>query len=75
MFAFIKNLFFPQKSSFAIDEVDHDRRIVILEDKAFGLKIEIPVGNKELKGAKIVGPYDLLLTFKDGTATKEKVLR
>ncbi len=49
MFSFLRNLFLPIHSSFAVNEVDHLRKVVVVEDKQLGLKVEIPFGDKALK--------------------------
>ncbi len=74
MFEFLKNLFSPVKSDFVLDQINHLRRIVIVEDKELSLRIEIPFADKPLKQATIVGPYDILLTYKDGSQQKKKIL-
>ena len=74
MITFLKNLFFPKTSSFVVEELDHLRNVVVVEDKHLGLRIEIPSGNKPLKKAEIVGPYHLLLTYHDGSFIKKRIL-
>ena len=74
MHGFLKNLFSPVKSDFVLDEIDHLRKVVVVEDKELSLRIEIPIGDKPLKQATIVGPYDILLTYKDGSQQKKKIL-
>ena len=74
MFTFLKNLFFPKTSSFVVEELDHLRNVVVVEDKQLGLRVEIPSGNKPLKKAEIVGPYHLLLTYHDGSSIKKRIL-
>ena len=74
MHGFLKNLFSPGKSDFVLDEIDHLRKVVVVEDKELSLRIEIPIGSKPLKQATIVGPYDILLIYKDGSQQKKKIL-
>lgn len=74
MYKFLRNLFFPIQSSFVVDEVDHLRNVVILEDKQLSLRVEIPIGNKPLKEVKIIGPYSVLLTYEDGSKQKKRIL-
>jgi hypothetical protein len=75
MLSFLKNIFFPVRSSFVVEEVDHLRNVVVLEDKQFGLRVEIPIGDKPLKEVKIVAPYVLLLKYEDGSEQKKRILR
>ena len=75
MLTYIRNLFFPEKSSFVIDEVDFLRNVVVLEDKQFHLRVEVPIGDKPLKSVNIVGPYAVLLTYEDGTTKKKRILK
>jgi hypothetical protein len=49
MLNFLKNLIFPPKSSFVLEEIDHLRKVVVMEDKQFSLRVEIPIGDKPLK--------------------------
>lgn len=45
----------PIRSSFVVEEIDLLRNIVVLEDKAFGIRCEVNIGNKELKRGKNSG--------------------
>jgi len=74
MLSFLKNVFFPRRSSFVVEEVDQFRSVVVLEDKELSLRVEIPIGDKPLKEAKIVAPYVLLLKYEDGSQVKKKIL-
>jgi len=74
MFSFIRKFLPLSVSSFVIEEVDHLRRVVVLEDKQLSLRIEIPIGENPLKTAEIVEPYTILLTFEDGSKTKKRIL-
>ena len=71
----MKNLFFPIRSSFVVEEVDYLRNVVVLEDKQFSLRVEIPIGDKPLKEVKIVAPYVLLLKYEDGSEQKKQILK
>jgi hypothetical protein len=75
MFSFLRNLLNPTLSSFVINEVDHVRNVVILEDMQLSLRVEIPIGEKTLKEAKIIEPYAILLTYEDGSQQKKKILK
>ena len=71
----LKNLFNPSKSGFVLEEVDHFRKVVIVQDAQFGLSIEIPVSDKPLKSAKIIAPYTIILVYEDGTQEEKRILR
>ena len=75
MLSFLKNIFFPERSSFVVEEVDHLRNVIVLEDKQLSLRVEIPIGDKPLKEVKIVAPYVLLLKYEDGSEQKKRILR
>ena len=75
MFNFFKNLILPSRSSFILEEVDRLRKVVVMEDKQFSLRVEIPIGDKPLKNASIICPYAVLLTYEDGTQVKKKILK
>jgi hypothetical protein len=75
MLSFLKNFFFPVRSSFVVEEVDHLRNVVVLEDKQLSLRVEIPIGDKPLKEVKIVEPYVLLLRYEDGSEQKKRILK
>lgn len=75
MLSFIRKLLTPSLSSFVIEEVDHLRGVVILEDKQLSFRVEIPIGEKTLKTAKIIEPYAVLLTYEDGSETKKRILK
>ena len=75
MLSFLKNFFFPVRSSFVIEEVDHLRNVVVLEDKQLSLRVEIPIGDKPLKEVKIVEPYVLVLRYEDGSEQKKRILK
>jgi hypothetical protein len=74
MFQTLKKWLFPSISSFVIEEIDHIRNIVVCEDKRLGLRVEVLTANKPVKEARIVGPYEILLTYQDGTTQIKKIL-
>jgi|UniRef100_UPI004048B277 hypothetical protein len=71
----ILNFLTPNQSSFVVDEIDYIRNVVVLEDKHFGIRAEVNIGNKELKEAKIAGPYCVVLHYKDGTTKKSRFMK
>lgn len=75
MFTFLRNLLTPPQSSFVIDELDHLRNVVVLEDRHFSIRVEIPIGDKSLKEAKVIAPYIVLLTYQDGSTEKKRILK
>lgn len=75
MFSFFRNLLIPAYSSFVIEDIDHIRNVVVLEDKQLSLRVEIPIGEKPLKEVKIIEPYAILLTYEDGSKQKKKILK
>jgi hypothetical protein len=74
MFNFLKSLLFPLKSDFIVEGLDHERKVAILTDKQFGLRVEIPLGEKPIKEVCIVEPYAVRLIYKDGTSEKKSIL-
>ena len=75
MLSFLKNVFSPVRSSFVVEEVDHLRNVIVLEDKQLSLRVEIPIGDKPLKEVKIIEPYVLLLRYQDGSEQKKRILK
>ena len=75
MFKKLLDFFLPSHSSFVIEEIDPIRNVVILEDKQFGIRAEVNIGPKELRDAKIAGPYCVVLNYKDGTTRKTKFMK
>lgn len=71
----ILEFFLPPRSSFVIEEIDPIRNVVVLEDKQFGICTEVNIGPKELKEAKIAGPYCVALYYKDGTNRKARFMK
>ncbi|WP_114654170.1 hypothetical protein [Polynucleobacter necessarius] len=65
----------PARSSFVIEEIDPIRNVVVLEDKQFGIRAEVNIGPKELREAKIAGPYCVALHYKDGTSKKTRFMK
>ncbi len=74
MIEFIKSLF-TLKSDFVIEELDHVRKVAILTDTEFGLRVEIPLGEKPIKEVLIVEPYAVRLIYTDGTSAKKLILK
>lgn len=68
-------LLFPPRSSFVVEEVDPIRNVLVLEDKQFGIRAEVNIGPKELKSARIAGPYCVVLHYKDGTSKKTRFMK
>ena len=68
-------LLHPIRSSFVVEEIDLIRNVVVVEDKGFGIRCEVHIGNKELIGAKIAGPYCVALHYKDGSIKRSRFLR
>lgn len=75
MFKKLLEFILPARSSFVIEEIDPIRNVVVLEDKQFGIRTEVNIGNKELKTAKIAGPYCVVLHYKDGTSKKARFMK
>ena len=65
----------PHVSFFIVDKIDLSRNVVVLDDEDFGLQIEVNIGNKELKEAKIIGEYRIALHYKDGTTVRKQFLK
>lgn len=72
---FFKRLFFPLESDFIIEKLDYVRKVAVLTDKEFGLRIEIPLGEKPIKEVLIVEPYAVRLIYTDGTSVKKSILK
>lgn len=53
-------------SDFKIIEVNRSTGSLVVEDEDFGLQIAIPIDGNNLAFARIVGPYEIELLFKDG---------
>ncbi len=64
----------PRSNHFSIKHIDHDNQYVLVEDKELGLEIKLSWGQKELKEAKIVGPYEIQFTYKDGSSRTIPIL-
>lgn len=58
----------PQSNHFSIKHIDRGNNHVLVEDKELGLEIKLPWGQKDLKEAKIVGPYEIQFIYTDGTS-------
>jgi hypothetical protein len=74
MLNLIKNFLFPNQSSFVVEEVDHTNRVAILTDHEFSLRIKIPFGEKTVKDVRIIEPYAVRFTYKDGTSEVKRIL-
>ena len=55
-------------SDFEIIEINHDSRVLLLEDPNMGLQVEIPLKQSKLLSAKLIGPYELEVRYEDGSA-------
>jgi len=75
MLSLFRKLLSSGLSPFVIEEVDHLRGVVVLEDKQLSLRVEIPIGEKPLKTAEIIEPYAVLLTYEDGSEAKKRILK
>ena len=62
-------------SDFEIIEIDKDKALVVLEDKELGLQVRVPLGEKKLSEAKVVGPYEIKLIYADGSTELRKILK
>lgn len=75
MFKKILDFLTPTRSSFVVEEVDPIRNVVVVEDKHFDIRAEVNIGNKELKEAKISGPYCITLHYTDGSTKKTRFMK
>lgn len=66
--------FFKKVSSFKIQSIDPNQKVVIVEDKDLGLVVEVSYGPKMLKKAKIVSQYEIQFFYDDGTSRISKIL-
>lgn len=64
----------PKSNHFSIKQIDHDNQYVLVEDKKLGLEIKLSWGQKELKEAKIVGPYEIQFIYEDGSTLTIPIL-
>lgn len=64
----------PGSNYFSIKRIDHANKYVVVEDKELGLEIKLLWGQKELKEAKIVGPYEIQFTYADGSSRTIPIL-
>ena len=62
-------------SDFEIIKIDKDNALIVVEDKELGLQVRVPLGEKELSEAKVVGPYEIKLIYKDGSSQLKKILK
>lgn len=75
MLNFLRRLLFPVESNFIIEELNYERKVAILTDKEFGLRIEIPLGEKPIKEVLIVEPYAVRIIYTDETSVKKSILK
>lgn len=47
------------QSDFVVKDIDRNRRVVVVEDPALGLKCEVPFGADDLLMAEICGAYTI----------------
>lgn len=67
--------FFSPISAFVVDEVDHVRSVIVVADKSMGFNVEVKVGEgQKIKSAKIIAPYDMMVSYEDGTSQKVRFL-
>ena len=64
----------PRSNHFSIKHIDHDNQYVLVEDKELGLEIRLFWGQKELKEAIIVGPYEIQFIYEDGSTRTIPIL-
>ena len=74
MLSLLKLLWSPNQSSFVVEEVDHTNRVAILTDHELDLQIKIPFGEKTLQDVRIIEPYAVRFTYKDGTSEVKRIL-
>lgn len=65
---------FQKISDFEIIEIDKDKAVVLLEDREIGLQTSVPIGDKKLINAEVVGPYELKLSYEDGSTQFKRIL-
>ncbi|CAM3830622.1 hypothetical protein POAR111328_10015 [Polynucleobacter arcticus] len=59
---------------FDLIETDFDNNFVTVEDKELGIQREIKWGDKKLKKSKIIGEYEILFIYEDGSEKVERIL-
>lgn len=64
----------PRSNHFSIKHLDYANKYVLVEDKELGLEIKLFWGQKELKEAKIVGPYEIQFNYEDGSSRTIPIL-
>ena len=62
-------------SDFEIIEIDKDNALIVVEDREIGLQVKVSIEKKELSEAKVVGPYEIKLIYKDGSSQLKKILK
>ncbi len=68
------NQLLPRSNHFSITHIDHENKYVLVEDKELGLEIKLLWGQKKLKEAKIVGPYEIQFNYEDGSSRTIPIL-
>ena len=66
---------FQKISDFEIIEIDKAKAVVVLEDREIGLQTSVSIGKKNLLNAEIVGPYELRLSYEDGSTKLKRILK
>jgi hypothetical protein len=66
---------FQKISDFEIIEIDKVKGLVLLEDREIGLQASVPVGKKKLINAEVVGPYELRISYEDGSHQLKRILK
>jgi hypothetical protein len=62
-------------SDFEIVQVDEDNGVVLLEDKEIGLQAKVSIGKKKFAEAKVTGPYQIRITYADGSTQLKQFLK
>ncbi|BDX21255.1 hypothetical protein TUM22923_05760 [Polynucleobacter sp. TUM22923] len=74
MLNYLKQLIFPSTYSFSIVGADHENNFITVEDRVLGFKKDVGWGSKKLKHSKIIGEYEVLFTYADGSSKIVKFL-
>ncbi|CAM3795999.1 hypothetical protein B0G85_1994 [Polynucleobacter brandtiae] len=74
MLNYLKQLIFPSTYSFSIVEVNNEGNFITVEDRVLGYKKDVGWGSKKLKHSKIIGEYEVLFTYVDGSSKIVKFL-
>jgi len=65
---------FRQKRNFVILRIDHQNKLVLVEDLLSGLKIEVHYGDRELEIAEFTEEYELRFYYIDGSEKSVNLL-